>query len=139
MTNQTILRGRAMNLADYEFARFGVKVPAGTTLEDVLNPAYFQNYTNHLKPGAEVIVLSDDFELDVAMRVTRVSKTSVNTRVIRDSSIKPAKAVKEPDASGYSVSWGGPSHKHRVMQNGEVLVTGFGSKEDAEAHILTLV
>ena len=125
-----VLRGRKMNLADYTFSRFGVQVPAGTTLEDVTKTTYFRNYTHQLVPGAEILVLSDDFELDVSLRVTSVSKTNVGVRVIRDSRM-------QPDASdlpaGFEVSWGGPKQKFRVLQDGAVLESGFGTKDEARS------
>lgn len=129
MTQVTPLKGRRMNMADYEFARFGLRVPAETSLEDVLDDNYLRNYAGHLKPGAELIILSDDYVLDVSLRVMRTTKTTVGCRVIRDSSMKPDAAkqgVELPE--GYEVTWGGPSHKHRVMLNGDLVEHGFASK-----------
>lgn len=135
MNENPVLSGRRLQLADYAFQRFGANVPTGTTLEEVLNPAYFRNFTNLLKPGSMILVLSEDFTLDVELRVLTVTNATVKTRILRDSSIKVA-PIEAPDATdGKTVVWGGPKHKWRIMENGTVLDHGFATKEDAEASI----
>lgn len=132
-----------MNLADYEFSRFGIKVPTGTTIKDVLKPVYFRNYADQLSPGAEIILLSDDFAMDVSLRVTSVTRTTVQSRIIRDSSVS-AKVAPKPEPmpdlpKGIVVGYGGPKHMHRFLHDGEVVEHGFGSKSDAAAAALAYV
>ena len=132
---QKKLGGRGLQLADYVFPRMAATVPTGTTLADVMAPSYFSAQAAHLKPGAEILLMSDDFVLDVSLRVTTVTKTTVITRVIRDSSIKAEKkrgpkAKSLPDS--IKVDHGGENHKWRFQHAGELIEHGFGTEEDAK-------
>lgn len=136
------LTGRNLDLADYAFARFGIKIPSGYTVDEITDPLFFRGYAPHLKPGAMIIVLSDDFEIDMDLRVTAVSRTSVTTRIIRDSSAQK-KPAKKPKAEAsvelppeYEVSWGGPKHLWRFLHAGEVIGHGYAEKSLAEAAVL---
>jgi len=134
MENTASLRGRRMNMADYEFSRMGIWVPSGTTIEDVTNSLYFRNYAHLVKPGAEIAVLSDDFTLDVSLRVLRSEPKTVTVRLIRNSSPAGEKPKDLPE--GLSAEWGGPAHRWRIVEAGEVVEKGFGSREEAEAAAL---
>lgn len=127
------LGANALNLADYMFPRFAAEVPAGTTVEDVLDPIFLRNFTHQIKVGAQVDLLSTDLVLDVSLRVTQVSKTEIHTRVIRDSCVV-TEAGELPD--GITVGFGGPKHKWRFLVNGEVESFGYGSQAEAEAAAL---
>ncbi|AXV15118.1 hypothetical protein CYG48_05035 [Neorhizobium sp. SOG26] len=72
--------------ADFSIQRFAAKVPVGTTLEDVMNPEYFSNHLDRMKPGMEITVLSEDNTLDVRLRVLSITKTTATLRVLDDYS-----------------------------------------------------
>lgn len=90
--------------SDFSIARFAAKVPNGITLDDVMNPEFFSNHLDRMKPGMEITVLSDDFQLDARLRVLTVEKTTASLRVLDDYSgaketnSKPAKAPKGGNA-----------------------------------------
>lgn len=137
-SNEVVLKGRRMMMSDYAFTRLGITVPAGTTLDDLLQVSYFRNSLHMVKPGAQIDVLSDDYVLDVSLRVLSTTKITATTRVIRDSSQKPPKpsakqSKVKPVAGEPTAEWGGPAHKYRVVLDGGAVETGFGSLEDAQA------
>lgn len=133
-----VLSGRQFVMADYEFGRFGVRVPAGTTLDHVLAPEYFRNHAQRLKPGARIEVLSDDFNLDAELRVLRVTNTSVTCRALRVHETETAKPKPKEKkgkgvevGKGVSVEWGGPNHKFRIMHAGEIVKHSFAQQDEA--------
>lgn len=121
--------------ADFTVARFVAHVPSDTTMKDVLHPDYFQNHLDRLKPGMEVTVLSEDFELDARLRCLTVTKVTATFRVldVYAGEYDPEDKSAPEDADEITVSFGGPQHKWRLVHRGEVLEKGFASKEDAEA------
>ena len=126
------LRGRPMDLADYQMARYGVRVPAGTKLQDLLHPSYFQNYLHLIgrRPGTVVEVLSDDNALDATLRVLTVTKTTARMRVLRNHE-EPSGSAGRDIGSEMEVTWGGPQHKWRFLHRGEIIEKGFGSEAEA--------
>ena len=133
--------GRSAN-ADFKIARIALTPPAGTTLKEVLHPQYFINYLQQFKVGMELSVLSEDFELDVRLRVLATDhKFRANVRVLDLYSAPDAEdycdemeeaAKSDEDIEGVSVTWGGPNHKWRVVVNGEVVEHGFANKDAAQ-------
>lgn len=129
--------------ADFSVQRYAAKVPADTSLKDVLHPEYFANHLDRMKPGMEITVLSDDNKLDARLRVLSVTKTTASLRVLDDYSgseetnTKGARASSESDGkvsiSDITVSHGGPHHKWRFIHGGKVIEHGFGSEADAKA------
>lgn len=132
-----VLSGRQFVMADFEFGRFGARVPAGTTLKQILAPEYFRNHASRLKPGARIEVVSDDNNLDAELRVLRVTNTSVSCRALRvyEANDKPVekKSKKIELSDSVSVEWGGPNHKYRIMHSGEIVQHGFAEKDAAVA------
>lgn len=135
-----VLSGRQFVMADFEFARFGVRVPAGTTLKQILAPEYFRNHAQRLKPGTRIEVVSDDNSLDADLRVLRVTNTSVSCYPLRvheeaqkGAKTNDKKGKPEVLSNGVTVEWGGPNHKHRIMHAGEIVQHGFAQKGEAVA------
>ncbi|WP_107341088.1 hypothetical protein [Agrobacterium pusense] len=131
--------------AEFTIQRFAAKVPSGTTIDDVLGAEFFGNHLDRMKPGMEIVVLSDDFKLDARLRVLTVGKTTASVRVLEDCSNAPETAsvkakdrreTKEPEKlkiEDVKVSHGGPHHNWRFAHGDKVIEHGFGSKADAEA------
>ncbi|MQY48193.1 hypothetical protein GAO09_19340 [Rhizobiales bacterium RZME27] len=92
--------------SDFSIQRFAAKVSNDTTLEDILHPEFFSNHLDRMKPGMEITVLSDDFQLDARLRVLTVEKTTASLRVLDDYSgaketnSKPEKEPKPAKGSG---------------------------------------
>jgi hypothetical protein len=122
--------------ADYAFPRYAASVPIGTTLEDVLQPDFFGNCIATMRRGMEISVMSEDFSLDVRLRVLSTSKTTAKLRVLdiyagagadaKDTEIPKVK----PDS--IEVTWGGPNHKWRFLHGGSVVEHGFATEGEAE-------
>ena len=133
------LKGREMNLADYEFARYGVRVPTGTTLEQVMQPEYFQNYLKLLgkRPHTRLEVVSDCGTLDCDFRVLSVTHTTAKLRSLRVYQPEAAQAGKTKKPAlpelpeGFAVGHGGPHHRWRFLHDGQVVEHGFGSEAEA--------
>lgn len=131
MTKPVKLSGGRFLASDFLIGRYAAKVPAGTTLEDVMHPEYFQNELNVLRQGMVINVLSEDFELDCDLRVLTVTKTTAKVRLLRLH--QPEAAVtSSADISEAVVSWGGPNHKWRFLHNGTVIEHGYATEEEAK-------
>lgn len=131
MTKHVKLSGGRFLASDFIIGRYAAKVPAGTTLEDVMHPEYFQNELNVLRQGMVINVLSEDFELDCDLRVLTVSKTTATVRLLRLHE-GDAPSTDIADISEAAVTWGGPNHKWRFLHNGVVIEHGFATEEDAK-------
>lgn len=132
MEKYTKLRGTdRFQAADFLIGRYAAKVPAGTTLQEVLHPLYFENHFDRMRAGMEIAVLSDDFSLDVRLRVLTLTKTSAKFRVLDIYAGEQAEAPHVED-NEVKVTWGGPNHKHRVMHGKEIVKFGFATSEEAE-------
>lgn len=132
MTKPVKLAGGRFLASDFIIGRYAAKVPAGTTLKDVMHPEYFQNELNVLKQGMVINILSEDFELDCDLRVLTVSKTTAKLRLLRLHRPEKAIETKAADISDAVVSWGGPNHKWRFLHNGTVIDHGFATEDEAK-------
>lgn len=119
--------------ADFLIGRYVAKVPAGTKLEEVLHPQYFENHLDRMRSLMEVIVISDDGALDARLRVMTVTKTTARMRVLEVFSGEEPEAPKV-EAETVTVGWGGPNHKWRVLHGKNIIETGFISEEEAKGH-----
>lgn len=135
----TKLPGGRMRQADYEISRQAARVPPKTTLEDVLQPGYWQNY--NLDVGTEVTVFSENYDLDVRLRVLATDRLRTKMRVLDvyaapDEEYNPEEASTNVD--GLEIKWGGPNGKYRVIMDGEVLESGIATKEEAQERLEAL-
>lgn len=132
MTNNPKLAGHRFAQADYSVGRYAAMVPAETTLADVTHPEYFGNHLHAFRVGMTIEVLSDDHKLDCTLRVLAVTKTAARVRVIRLHDEDTAPTVDVSIITKPKVSHGGPAHKWRFSHDGQVIQTGFDTKEEAE-------
>lgn len=129
--------------ADYKIGRYTADVPTGTTLKDVLHPEYFGNCLDRMRPGMELIILSEDFALDVRLRVLTTSKTTAKLRVLDvyagDGVDASETEIPKLTGDNVEVNWGGPNHKWRFVHASRVVEYGFATegeaKEAAQAYI----
>lgn len=136
MTDIVKLSDTRFTPADYVFHRYAASVPVGTTLQDILHPEYFGNCLSHMRPGMEILVLSEDFELDVRLRVISTSKTTAKLRTLEVYSGGGVEAnetaVPKVTMDGIVVNHGGPHHKWRFLHNGAVVEHGFVTQGEAQ-------
>lgn len=126
------LAGHRFAQADYAIGRYAATVPAETTLADVTHPEFFANHLSVFRRGMTIDIISDDFTLDCSLRVLAITKTSATVRVIRLFDEATAPKVTSTEISAPEVSFGGPHHKWRFLHGGNVIQTGFDTKEAAE-------
>lgn len=132
MTQVTKLAGHRFAQADYAIGRYAATVPAETTLADVTHPEFFGNHLHAFRRGMTIDIISDDFTLDCTLRVLAVTKTSATVRVLRLFDEATAPEVTLTEISPPEVSFGGPHHKWRFLHGGNIIQTGFDTKEAAE-------
>ena len=127
------------SLADHYLRRYVTNPVEGTTLNDVLEPNYFVNVLHQLIAGRTLItVLSEDMKLYAELLVLDVTKTTATTRVVQvfwepDDGQEHRQTVLKHALDDYSVSWGGPHHKHRILHGTQIIKTGFLTADAAKA------
>ncbi|GAA2848612.1 hypothetical protein EDC40_101155 [Aminobacter aminovorans] len=132
MTEVTKLAGHRFAQADYAIGRYAATVPSDTTLADVTHPEFFANHLGVFRRGMTIDIVSDDFGLDCTLRVLAVTKTTSVVRVIRLFDEESAPKATSVDVSPPQVSFGGPHHKWRFLHGGNVIQTGFDTRDAAE-------
>jgi hypothetical protein len=128
------LKASAMDHSHYVRIHMTAKVPEGTTLEDVTTPTFWVNHVYRLKPGAMIEVIGEDNSLDCDLRVLEVGPTYAKVRVLRHyverevaKKANPAPAVDD----GVKHEYANKTDRWRVVHNGEVIKSGFGTEADA--------
>ena len=134
-----------MKLADFARNRFLARPPAGTTLEDLLNPVFWAHVARQFAPGGgdiiEVFPMDGAYyaELFVAecrktglvnqVRLVKLSYTSLSADATVD---KPA----EPEGA-YRIVYRGPEKKHTVTRvaDNTIVSEGHATKQDAQKWI----
>lgn len=119
--------------SDFLIGRYTAKVPAGTTLEEVLHPQYFENHLSRMRSLMEITVISDDGSLDARLRVLTITKTTAKLRVLDVYSGEEPAVQQRVDSGDVVAGWGGPNHKWRVMHGKNIIDTGFATEEEAKA------
>jgi len=125
--------------ADYNRNRFLAHPPEGTTLEDVLNPAFWAHVSRQFVPGGgdiiEVVPADRSFYAELLVVECRKVGLVTNIRLVKLNYVplvenKPAgKAAK----SEYEVVYRGEARKHTVTRTAdkEVVSEGHATKQDA--------
>ena len=128
-------------LADHHLRRYVTNPVEGTTLEDVLDPKFFSYVLHQLIPGRTLItVLSEDLKLYAELLVLDVTKTTATVRAVQvfwepDDDSEHRQTVLKHALEDYTVSWGGPHHRHRILHGTQIIKTGFASKDAAVAEM----
>lgn len=127
------LKSTAMDHSHYVRIHMSARVPPGTTIEDLLTPSYWVNHAYRLKPGALIEVLSEDNLMDCELRVLEVGPTYAKVRLLRNYVEKAAaKPAFDPAAmEGVKHEFANKNDKWRVVHNGEVIKSGFGTEAEA--------
>ena len=134
-----------MKLADFARNRFLARPPAGTTLEDLLNPVFWAHVARQFAPGGgdiiEVFPMDGAYyaELFVAecrktglvnqVRLVKLSYTSLSADATVD---KPT----EPEGA-YRIVYRGVEKKHTVTRvaDNTIVSEGLATKQDAQKWI----
>jgi hypothetical protein len=147
MQTQRRLPAHRQMTQDQSRTHLVAKALEGTTAADVRHINYLWNLHQRLQgdvdaanngegartwPLVEVIAFDGSWRVDLLVYRIEADTQSVFTRIVAeyDWSEDKGQAV---DLSGSIVEWGGPTHRWRVVRNGELLKHGFITRAEAEA------
>jgi hypothetical protein len=120
-----------MTSAEYRHTVYVVTPPEGTTLDDMLKPEYWAHVAYRLKPDDMIRALPEDRSFYASLVVRTAHRLSARMDVVHY--IERGEPEADTVAGDYSVGWGGPAHRYRVIRNSdkEVIQHGFADKGDA--------
>lgn len=126
------------SLADSVRTRYSVTVDPGATLEEVLKEESTQHIAAQLRLGDILEVTPADQSWYAELMVKDCGRNFAKFHVLQFTELVPTDPVGDSEKeSAYTVTWGGPHQKHRVIRkaDGEVLKDGFSDKKAANAWI----
>lgn len=110
-------------------------IPAGTTLETILEPSYWAHHTRDLRPGDVIEAICEDGTWEASLRVMFISTAEVKS-VVR---WKAEYDMVEPgiDSDTYEVRWINIGKKYGVVRrdDGSVIKDGFYPIEQAHGFL----
>lgn len=134
-----------VNLAEYRRQEWVVTPEAGVTLQNLLDPTFWSHVSGRMKPMDIVEVFIEDGSAYYRMMVTSCNRIAANLIVLysKDLTAEEQETFNTPVASAannYEAKWQGPAEKWIVLRTKDKakVKTGFGSREEAEAHIKDL-
>ncbi len=124
---------KRFKLADYERNIWVVTPEAGTSLDEVMKPDFWAHCAHQMKPFDEVEVRAEDESYYAKLLVRSAGKNWAVASILAQIDLDK-KEVKAP-YDEYTVGWGGPHQKHRVVRkkDGEVVFQGGESADVARA------
>lgn len=130
---RSLVRSR-ITLADQVRNRWAISPEGGTSIEEVMRPEYTVNIAAQLKRWDVIEIRPDDETYYAELLVKTAERTGATFWLIQF--VELATKASEPAAGEpFTIGWGGPHQKHRVIRkaDNEVLKHGFSSAEDARA------
>lgn len=113
--------------------RLAADIPAGTTLETILQPEYWAHYVREIEPTNIITAFCEDGTWEAELRVMYVdnagAKVAVRWQVEYD-----AKEIEVADTEAFAkkVKWISPGAKFAVVgPTGEVIKSGFYPRQQA--------
>ena len=120
---------------EYTIQRYRHTVPPETTLEAMACPGFWAHVARGLKPQDEIVVSAEDGTWRAELVVRWVHRVAAGVSVLsyKNFAEEEAGAPPEDAESPFSIGWGGPVHKWRVVRksDGEVMRKGFDTREQA--------
>jgi hypothetical protein len=132
---RTLLPAR-LQFASTQWKLWDVVPDHGTTVDSMLDPAYWANVARKLTPWDEIVVRAEDGSY--IARFVVLERGNLYARVALLPGYPLNLQVSEPDVdssvpSGYEVKWTGPHTRYAVARDGAKLKEGFTSKGEAAA------
>lgn len=120
-------------LADYERNLWVVTPEAGTSLDEVLKPEYWAHCADKMRAFDKVEVRAEDESYYAELLVRSAGKNWAVCSVLAQVDLDQ-KQVQVPE-DAYTVGWGGPHQKHRVVRksDNEVVFQGGETADAARA------
>ena len=108
--------------AEYARQDWVVNAEEGTTISDVLDPAYWAHVSAQMKPYDRVEVRLETGEWMLDLLVLSSDRNWARVHVLHNHSLVEVGQV-APPATLHQVKWRGPQHKHCVVRisDGQVL------------------
>lgn len=127
-------RPSILHTRDYSTPEFYCNVPAGMPLEEMFRPDFWAHVAKLLLPHSTIIVDWDDRSRRVELFVYDVSRNAASVVVLHDHDIQGQIIARSADDTQYTVKWGGPTHKFRVIRDkdGAVMKSDLQTKDAAE-------
>jgi hypothetical protein len=126
---------KRIQLSEHATRRFTVTVEQGTTLEDVLDPAFFAHFASQLGVYDEITVRTDDGVWFAKLLVCSCGRTWAKTVPFLSLQLTSADVdmTKAEEYDGFEVKHRGPACKWSVIRKADnkVLVETLGSKAEA--------
>ncbi|HNP14963.1 MAG TPA: hypothetical protein PKI99_00680 [Terrimesophilobacter sp.] len=132
------LNENLMKLAEFGRVIYLAAPPAGTALEAMLKPDYWAHVGYKLKPGDRIEVVPEDMAFFAELFVRDAGRLFAHMHVIRHEEF--AERGSSVSVGEYSVGWGGPVHRFRVIRDsdGAVVKHGFADRDAALRFIKTM-
>jgi hypothetical protein len=121
-------------LKEYRNPGHHVTVPAGTTLDDVLNSANWANLARHLRPCQTIEVhWADRSHFIPNLYVIDAGRNFADVRLVKDPYQEFGPPVERPNANRYDIAFNGPVDQFRVTRrpDNQVIQAGFPTEHAA--------
>jgi len=107
-------------------------IPAGTRIEEILQPTYWAHYTRELKPLDVIEAFCEDGSWEASFRVMFVGTVEVKLSLRWKAEHQPIQ-VDEAESDIYQTKWRGPKCKWSVVRkdDGKVIADGLFPKAEA--------
>jgi hypothetical protein len=104
------------------------------TLEDVLEPSYFNNVISDIKAFDRIECLSETGAWWAELLVVYKMGGQMRLAVLRELTIEQPE-LPTTKLDNFEINWGGPAHKYRVIntKTKKVIKMGFGTRDEALA------
>lgn len=125
-----------MGLAESHRRDWVVNAEVGTTIQDVLDPAYWayvvKSSSIQLSPYDRIEVRLESGEWVAELMVVNVGMTWASVHLLKLHELSDS-AVPVPEPTKFDIQWKGPQRKHAVIRlaDGDVVQEGFGQKAEA--------
>lgn len=126
-----------LSLAEHATVVYHHTVEFGTTLEDVLKPAYWTHVAAHMRPGHRIEVMSPTIDWWAMLIVRAATKIEAAVAVIEHKSFT-APAVAAAPEQPYEVKWRGPTAKWSIVRkaDGGIVKDQIASQDEANRWLL---
>lgn len=125
LTNPRLLQ----NLSGYAYLQYVATPEAGVTLEQVLEPSYWADVANRIKPLSRIEVIPDDMSYFAYLVVIDVARNAAKVAVIHHTELSEVES--EPAPEQFTVKFHGPHKKFAVLrkEDSSLVKDGFATKE----------